>query len=363
MLSESDLRELVGFSAQAPVLSLYLNTDPSEGNADATRLRARSMIKDINLPQDIEAIQRYLDLEYNGSGRGLAIFSCAPARFFRAYALALPVRSLVTVADRPSVKILADLLDNYGGYGVALVDKQGARLFHFHLGTLLEQEGVLGEEVKHTKRGGASSFPGRMGGVAGQTRAVEEQVERNMRESADFCVHFFEEKHIRRILLGGTEENITLFRAHLPKAWQSLVVGAFAMPMTASHLEVQARAMQVGTEAERKREAALIDTLLGNSARGSGGVVGLAGTLDAVNEGRVQTLIITEGLHKNGLRQRETGALAVAGSADDLSAYEKVFDVVDLAVSAVMRSGGVVEVVHENDLLEKSGGIGALLRY
>ena len=44
------------------------------------------------------------------------------------------------------------MFDVYGGYGVILVDRQGARVFHFHLGELVEQEGVLGTLVKHTKR-------------------------------------------------------------------------------------------------------------------------------------------------------------------------------------------------------------------
>jgi hypothetical protein len=44
MLTENDLRELVDFNPTAPVLSLYLNSDPTEGNTDAHKLRARSMI-------------------------------------------------------------------------------------------------------------------------------------------------------------------------------------------------------------------------------------------------------------------------------------------------------------------------------
>ena len=76
MLSENDLRELLDFTTTDPVLSIYLNTDPSEGNADTHKLRLRSMIKDINLTKDVEAIERYFDHEYNWSGRGVAIFSC-----------------------------------------------------------------------------------------------------------------------------------------------------------------------------------------------------------------------------------------------------------------------------------------------
>jgi peptide chain release factor subunit 1 len=365
MFAEHDLRELVEFRAPAPVLSVYLNTDPTQGNADAHKLRVRSMLKDINLPQDIEVIQRYLDHEYNWSGRGVALFSCAQEKFLRVYSLAVPVRSLIHIGDRPSVKILADLLDSYGGYGVILVDKQGARVFHFHMGALVEQEGVVGEEIKHTKRGGASSMPGRMGGVAGQTRFVEEQIDRNMRESAAFAVHFFEDKHIRRILIGGTDENINLFRSHLPKASQSLIVGTFHASMTATHGEVQDKAMQVGREAGARMEATLIERLITNAAKGSGGVVGLAAVLDAVNTGRVQTLVLAEGFRKVGFHHKEEGTLTLAVPESDGREhnFEKVFDVVELAVGATIRSGGEIEVVHQNEALEKAGNIGALLRY
>jgi peptide chain release factor subunit 1 len=358
MLSDSDLRELVQFSAQSPVLSLYLNTDPSQGSSEAGKLRARSMIKEIPLPQDIEAIQRYLDHEFDWSGRGVAIFTCAAAGFFRAFPLAVPVRNLVHVGDRPSVKVLADLLDNYGGYGVALIDKQGARLFHFHLGTLVEQEGVLGEEVKHVKRGGSSSIVGQRGGAAGQTRAMEEQVERNMKDAAAFTAHFFEAHHVRRVLIGGTDDNTKLFRSHLPKSWQSLVVGAFPMAMTASHAEVLSRALQVGQEAEAQRESTVIDKVITGAGSGSA-VVGLAATLDAVNAGRVQTIVFAEGLRKVGYRAKDSGDLSLT-STDGM---EKVFDVLDLAVSSVLRHGGDVEVVRPNEALEKAGSVGAILRY
>ncbi|GAP08470.1 MAG TPA: hypothetical protein DEQ80_07800 [Anaerolinea thermolimosa] len=364
MITEHDLRELVEFTANAPVLSLYLNLDPTLGNADAHKLRARSILKDIYLPQDVEAITRYLDHEYNWSGRGLAIFSCAPEGFFRAYPLGVPVRSAVHISDRPSVKILTELLDNYGGYGVVLIDKQGARVFHFHLGELVDQEGFMGEEVKHVKRGGASTFPGRRGGVAGRTRAMEEQIDRNMKEAAEFCVRFFESRRIRRILIGGTDENVKHLMNDLPKTWQSLIVGTFPMSLTANQNEVLARALEVGAQAEAESEAQLVDQLVTGAAKGSGAVVGLEDTLAAVNDGRVQLLVIAEGFRKVGYRHRETEALAVKPpDDDDPTAWEKVFDVIDLAVNRVMRSGGEVEVIHSVEDFEKVGNIGALLRY
>ncbi len=314
MFSEKDLRELLDYSAPAPVLSLYLNTDPSQGNADAYKLRLRNLLKEVNLPQDESVIERYFDHEFDWSGRSVAVFSAASQDFFRAFPLAVPVSDRVGVDERPAVKPLADLLDAFGGYGVALVDKQGSRLFFFHLGELREQEGVMGEVVKHSKRGGASSLPGHRGGSAGPTKREDEVVDRNMRELVDFAAHFFEENHVRRILIGGTDDNVSLYRAMLPKNWQSLVVGAFPISMTATHTEVLAKAMQVGQEAEHKREVRLIQQMITAAAKGSGAVVGLEDTLQAIHDGRVQTLLFLEGLRAPGYQCQHCGSLTTRNS-------------------------------------------------
>ena len=127
---------------------------------------------------------------------------------------------MVRSARQLAVKPLANLFDSYGRYGVSLVDKQGARLFFFHLGTLREQEGVLGESVRRTKHGGGSQAAGRRSGDAGQTQYTSEVTERNMRDSAEFAAKFFTENNIRRVLIGGTDDNIAHFRGYLPKSWQ-----------------------------------------------------------------------------------------------------------------------------------------------
>lgn len=366
MLTDSDLKELLGYQAPEPVLSVFLNTDPAEGSADVFKLRLRSMLKEVDLPEDVFAVTRYLEHEHNWSGRSVAVFSCAPDGYFRAYSLAVPIRSRTRVSDRPYVKPLADLFDSYGGYGVVLLDKQGARLFSFHLGELREQEGVLGESVRHTKRGGGSQAPGRRGGVAGQTNYVEEVAERNMKEMVEFATQFFTENNVRRILIGGTDDNVALFRSQLPKAWQSLVVGAFPMSMVSSHTEVLERAMQIGAEADRQRERQLVSTVITNAAKGRGGVMHLDDTLKAVREGRVQTLLIRDGFRAPGFRCKSCGYL-YAQHMDSCQfcggECEQIPDAVELAVRQVMQAGGEVEVLHGEHVNGDFHQIGALLRY
>ena len=365
MFTDSVLRELLNYSSPDPVLSVYMNLDMTEGTADALKLRLRTLLKEVQLPEDEAAIHNYFELEREWTGRSIAMFSCAAQNYFRAFPIAVPIRSRVFVGDQPYVKPLADLLDAYGGYGVALVDKQGARLFQFHLGELREQEGILGEEIRHTKRGGASSIFGRLGGIGGKARHSEQKIARNLKESAEFAAKFFNENHVRRVLVGGTEKNVNQFKSHLPKTWQSLVVGTFPISMTARPDEVQSKALDIGQQAERQRESRLVENMITSAAKGADGVVRMDDTLSAVHEGRVQTLIVREGYRAEGFQCQGCGYITTQ-TLDVCPFCGKEFaqipDAVEMAVRKVMKDGGDVEIVYENPKLDEIG-MGALLRY
>lgn len=366
MFTEYDLRELLDFKTKHPVLSIYLNTDPSLGSADAYRLRLRTMLKEVGLKEDVEKVEHFFDFEFDWSGRGVALFSCAAEGFFRVFTFAVPINDRLRISERPHVKPLADLMDYFGGYGIALVDKIDARLFYYHLGELIEEAEITGESVRRTKRGGGSQAQGRRGGTAGQTNYTEEVAERNIKDAADFAARFFTENNIRRVLIGGTEENVNQFRSHLPKAWQSLVVGSFPISKTASHQEILARALKVGQEAEYHKQTKLVKTIITNEAKGQGGVINFEDTLNAVHDGRVHTLVIREGYRAPGYQCQGCGYLT-SENIDSCpfceNQFEEIPDAVDLAVRRVLRDGGEVEVLR--DIVESNDfdRIGALLRY
>jgi peptide chain release factor subunit 1 len=133
VFTERDLSELVEFrSDDTPVLSLYLNVDPTQQTTDQYKLTLRSMLKDVAgeaTPVDIEAIERYFDFEYDWQGKGVVVFTCQAETFWRSYSLAVPVHNYTYVSHRPYIKPLTDVLDAYGRYCVILVDSEGSRMF------------------------------------------------------------------------------------------------------------------------------------------------------------------------------------------------------------------------------------------
>jgi peptide subunit release factor 1 (eRF1) len=366
MLSEVNLQELLNFQTSHPVLSIYLNTDKTQANSDRYKLQLRGMLKPIALPDDVAAVEEYIEHQYDWSGRSVAIFSCTREGFFRTYPLAVPLQSRARIGHSPHVKPLANMLDFYGGYGVVLIDKQGARVFYFNLGELVEQEGIVGEEVRHTKRGGASSLAGRRGGVAGRTNYVEEVTERNMKEAVDFAIRLFQEYNVRRVVIGGTDDNVAQFRSLLPKRWQSLVMGTFPIGMTASKDEVLERAMAIGKIAEERHEVSLVDAVITNAAKRKGGAIGLDDTLKAVHDGRVQTLVLREGYRAPGYQCTGCGYLTAQAYATCPfcgKMLAQIQDAVELAVRNVMQQGGEVEFLQNPTAADQLNSIGAILRY
>lgn len=371
MISEKELQELVDFQTkESSVLSLYLNVDPTQHTKDEYKLTLRSMLKGVTSEasaKDLAEVEKYFDFQYDWQGKGVVIFSCLDEDFWRAYPLAVPVENHVFVADSPYIKPLTDVLDEYGRYGVVLVDREGARLFLFNQGELEETDGTLGEEVKRTKRGGGSAA-GRLGGLTARASRHEEGIaQRNLKEVAELAARFCEGGRCSRIILGGTDETLTQFQGMLPKDLQGRVVGSIPLDMTASETEVLDRSLEVIQEVERKREEELVEQLItAATSKGGHGALGLDDTLAAVQEGRAHILVVAEGYTATGYGCQNCGYIAAHEMQECPFCGGKmapIEDTVNTIVRKAIELGVEVEVVKGSAALEKAGSIGAILRY
>jgi peptide chain release factor subunit 1 len=365
MFTQEDLQELLAFnSGDVKVMSVYLDADTGEQSSDLIKRQVKALLRDVEgHEEDVEAIENYLNFSHDWSKPGLAIFSCQPD-FFRAYPAAVAFRNRVRLGRKPYVKPLAHLLDHYAHYGVILVDRVGARFFDFHLGELQEISGTMGEDVRKLKHGSGSTAIGRRGGESGGHHE-EEVVLRNLREVAAAAQQFFARRNIRRLFVGGTAETVSQFREYLPKQLLSCLAGTFPMDMDANENEVRDRSLALLRETNSQREEKLVESMITAAAKGNQAVVGLADTLQAVSDGRVQTLVISDGYRAPGFTHNGTNYLAADGNKNPFGdgPLTQVDDVIEAAVARTMEQGGYVEVISENPHLENAGRIGAILRY
>lgn len=365
MFSEKDLQALLDYSSEGQVLSVYLDTDPTKMNNDIAKLKLRNLLKTVELPKDVQAVEDYVNLEYDWSAKGLVIFSDQDSGFFQTYQFNLSFPTKVFVGTKPTVRPLVRLIDIFTGWGVVLVDKEGARLFSYNFGELSEIDAVSGEEIKQTKRGGGNALPGRMGG-ANASANVEKSIEQNIKDVVESADTFFRKQHIRRIMIGGTDDNIARFKDELPKSWQSLVVGEFPMSMTAGYTEVLEKATEEALASRKKRNQVLVEQAVTLAAKGSHGVIGLNDTLGAIREGRVKTLLVMqdfeqEGFQCNGCGYLSTQALEKCPFCG--GTFERIRTAVEGAIQEALRNSAKVKVISESEPLEKAGSIAAIMRY
>jgi len=369
MFKQRNLRKLAAYQAETPVLSVYLNVDPTERTTDEYKLALRHMLKQVEglaAPEDRAAVERFFDHEYDWSGRGVVIFSNAEEGFWHTYALAVPVTSGVTVARKPYIWPLAALVDTYGSYAVALANRQGVRLLLFEMGELQTSDEHIGEEVRKLKKGrGSSGGPGRRGGAPISSRREEEVAQRNIRKAIKATKRFYRKHKPQRILIAGAEPTVTQFREALPKSLQKKVISSFSASMNASETEIRELSLEILQQVEEKREAALVEAVFTAAAKGRGGVIRLADTLGAAHEGRIQTLVITRDYHQPGYQCRNCAyitdqPLEVCPFCGD--EFAEIPDAAEALVTKVIEDGGKVEVVDSHPKIVEFG-VGALLRY
>lgn len=340
MFERSTLEELAAFEGTQPVVSLYLNLAPRlRGTPEAYRARLKGLLKEAAeqaSEEDIVAIEDYFDKTFDWMGRSVAVFSGAADGLWFAQSFAVPIRSSITVGEKPFLMPLAHLMDTYGSYSVALIDQQSIRMFHVHLGELVDSKTTEGDEVKRLKSGGGAAGRSRSrGDDMGST--TQTTVRGNLKEFADELFAYCKHHNSEHILLGGTETTLHAFEEMLAQPCKDRVEGMFTISTRATEAEVLDQSLAAMLSREAARESKLAEQVQALAARGASGVVGLEGTLQAAEEGRVQTLVLVE---------------------DALPP-----DVAGPAIAKVVDMGGDVEFVGTGSPLDAHGGIGAVLRY
>jgi rubrerythrin len=369
MFKQDDLRELAAVQTETPILSVYLNVDPTEHTTDEYKLALRQMLKQVESiasSKDIKAVGRFFDHEYDWSGRGVVIFSSTHDEFWRAYSLAVPVTSGMTVARKPYIWPLTALVNVYGSYTVAQIDRQGVRLLQFEMGELQATDGHLGEEVRKLKKGrGSSGRAGRRGGAPISSQREEEVAQRNIRAAIKATKRFCQRHKPQRLIIAGADPTVAQFREALPKALQKKVIGTFNADMNAPEPEIRERSLEILQQVEKERQTALVDAVFTAAAKGRGGAIRLADTLGAAHEGRIQTLVVARDYHEPGYQCHNCAyitdqSLEVCPFCG--GEFTEITDAAEALVTKVIEDGGEVEVVDDHPKIAEFG-VGALLRY
>jgi len=373
VLNKQRLRELAALRPHPhKVLSLYLNLDPSEFPTPRQRAsELQSLLDGVErelredsleheqreeLRRDLERVRAYFEREFDASGtRGVAVFAASGADLFDVHRLARPVRSEVTIDDSPFIEPLT-ALPGEDGWCVLLVNRQLARILCGDGTTLREVVSMVDDVHRWHDQGGWSQ--------ARYQRGIQKETKDHLKHACDELFKLSKRGMVRRLIIGTPDEMRGEVEHTLHSYLRERIAGWLDIDVKARPSEVAREAAAVIEGDERAREREWLDRLKSELGRNSRGAAGLADTLGALNERRVEGLLVKSGYRAPGYASSAGDFLSTeAGTSPVGEELQQRDDVIEPALESALEQSAEVVVVRHHPDLEALGSIGAVLRY
>jgi peptide chain release factor subunit 1 len=377
-------RQMLERTGGHPVVSLYLDLDESEfATAPARASQVRSLIDEAEqegrlvkselthadrtaLTKDLGRLQEYLasDEPPVSGAKTLAVFCSSQDDLFEAVPLPDATSRRVVIAPRPYIEPLVTAPDG-GRTAVVLISRRVGRILVGGDGMLSETEDIADDVHGGHSRGGWSQ--------ANYERSIEADVQHHMRHVAQELYRSWQQQPFSRLAVGGPAEDVGQFESELhPDLRSRLLHGRLDVDVeTASVAQIRDALAPVlaGARAAAKQSAlAELENRLGAQSRAARGI---EDTVAALDERRVESLLLARNFAAEGVRCARCGLLYPAGAASCPADGEATITVADLreaAVEAAVLQDASVLVFGEGSdpapsALQGGGGIAALLRF
>ncbi|MGH1365282.1 MAG: hypothetical protein ACRBF0_17100 [Calditrichia bacterium] len=358
-----------------PYVSLYLNLETDVvSRKESERFlieRYQRLVKgDLQtIPFGHEAneiwhkIENYLAEERSSGTRGVAIF----ARYeeegklnFLTHEFPLPFDNKLVVDSVPHIFPLVYLLDVSYHYLVLISDSEKAKIFEIRFGQIEDIELISDAESEKSFRGEWTQLH--------YQNWKNDKVKRFVKSKIDIVEKLMTERDIKHLIMAGDERIVAEIKGQLPPALVEKVVDFSRMHIRSNPELVLHKTLEEFARYERAAETGVVDSLQYQVARDGLGVVGSEKTIEALNMGKVDTLLVSLDFDApGGWRCEACGHLTMAILRQSCLACKSddVFhvDLKDDIVRRAAQIGATIETVTDNSWLDKHEGIGALLRF
>lgn len=341
----SRLRDLAELRPEVPVLSLYLDLDPSQFDTQSARRSAITSLIDTahkqvedydtdhdgraSLRADLKRAQAFFDDFSPKRGRAVAVFSATGAEFFEPFLLPRPIPTRTVIDDSPYITPLIGAADRRD-WLIVLVSARDARFLHGNTDHMKEIERIKDRFPAHHEQAGDIQHE----------RSVEDDVEKHLKHVASELDEQLKTGTHGRVLVGGTKEGVARFEDRMSNPAREKLAGRVDVDISsATPDEVRKAAWPAFELDERRHEREALERLQAGLARGERAVAGVLAVRDMLVQRRVEILLYDE-------RHSPPNA--------DL---ERAIE------AAVAQSAEVLPVRFESEELDRIGHIAAVLRF
>lgn len=332
------------------MLSIYLDMRPDTTGAKPSYRNAQTFLDNrlrtlaatllprsqelTEFQQDVQRVQHYINDHAEVWSQGVAIFACQRVNSFEVLEAGVLFENQVVLEPKPDLFQLAHLIDEEETVVMALVDTNTARLFVTRHGFLEERQGLSDDPYHYSQLKGIANPNQKR-----YQRRVDQQRRAFAQEAARAIEALVKEEGARRVVLAGDEVAIPHLHRALPSSLEPLVhEEILRLDITAPRDAVKEELRPLIEEMEMESSHSVADQVIEAVQAQRLGVTGEQETLDALERGQVDTLVLAKEAPLSEQRRAELVRLATL-------------------------SGAEVESIQAHEALLQLGGVGGLLRY
>jgi peptide subunit release factor 1 (eRF1) len=225
---------------------------------------------------------------------------------------------------------------------------------------LKERERVSDDVHPRVKKGGLSQ--------SNYERSAEQDAEAHLRRVAEEVYKLWQRSRFDRLAVGGPEEDVSRFEELLHSDLRPrLVSERLSVDLSsATDDDIRKALAELVDEENGRRERDALNVLAARLGQGERAAGGPEATLEALNERRVEVLLLERGVARRGGRCPSDGLLTLQSEGEcpaDGTPLGPVEDLAEAAIEAAVLQDAEVLIVERYPDLGPHQGFAALLRF
>jgi peptide subunit release factor 1 (eRF1) len=316
------------------------------------------------LREDLARVLHIAEGLHGNHSRGKVIFACREQGVWREFDLPPRLgRSRISVNSRFHLRPLVEAQSAVPRTCIALVNRKKSRIFELHEAGMTQRPDLEFGTPPHVTRS-----DGYQGYEAGhRERHVEKQVMQHFKQFAESLLLLHNREKFDALLIGCQDDAWPEIEPHLDNILKQRLRGRFLVEVasaTAEEVRHQADRILLQTMLTGQRD--LVREVIGEAHRNARGAVGLRHVLNALERQEVQTLLIgrdfcAEAAECSNCRHLDTRMVKVCAACGHET--RELSDVSDALLNLALSNGADIQFVDGDPDLEKTGRVGALLRF
>jgi len=356
--------------------SFYLNTDKSHVTKKQIALSIKNLLnaykinvekanlgkrRKESLIQDLEKINRFCKEDLNShTHAGLAIFSCSKEDFWEVFELPNPPRNRILMDQDPYIRPLSAILNEHRRICLLTFDRKEAKLYDLFMGEISLLDKITSDVPSKVREGGWEGY---------ESKRIERHIATHLhdylKKTAKLTFTLFKANQFDWLFLGCDDEYSKEFEPILHPYLKERLKARLKSKSGDSVSKIKKEASALEKKLKNQEEKQILSQFISILKKGGLATSGINDTLRSLNQGGVQTLLITRHFSKHGKACPKCDFLYV----DEIKCptcqrkTESVLDVIDEAVESAMNKKAQVRHIDPPSKLSRYGNIGAFLRF